>query len=146
MRRVILALITGWLVLSGCSNEASKGYTVVFEGMPDVYSDRIFDNGVEVGRIVQRDVNSAGSVRMVVSLNEEWRRTSNENIAFYPRHGHLQVEHLQSFGPPLSSEAVLYGFTSRNGLIWFKLRTLMSERGTEARQQARILHAAFSTP
>jgi len=146
MRTTILSIITGLLLLSGCSNDTAKGHTVIFDDMPDVYNDQIYDAGVQVGRILEKHVSPTGLVRMVVILDDEWARKSSDNIAFYPRHGRLEVEHFRRYGQPLSKETVICGFASRSGLTWFNIRNVISDRGAEARQKARDLNARFGTP
>ncbi len=145
MRRIMFALFAGCLIFAGCSKEAPQGHAILFDGRPAVYSEHIYDNGVRIGQIVEKQVSPAGNVRLMVVFNDDWLQKSNENIVFYPRHGHLQVEYLQGYGPPLPPDAVLCGFTSRNGLIWFNVKTLISDRAKEARKKARDLQARFGT-
>ncbi len=143
MRKMMLAFLVGCFLFSGCSGETSKGYTILFDDMPSLYGEQIYDNGAPVGRIVQKEVNPAGQVRVVAVFEEDWLRRANENIVFYPRYGHLQAEHLQRHGAPLPKDAAMCGFASRNGMIWFKMKTLISDRGAEARKKARELQARF---
>lgn len=137
--------LLGFLINSGCTtNESPQGYSILFQSPPDIYSNHIYDNGIEVGRIIDKKMNSMGIMKLSIELNSDWVATNHENVAFYPNNGNLEVDRLLDFGSPISKENVFCGFPGKSGIVWFKLKTLISDRSAAAKQRAVELQAMFS--
>jgi hypothetical protein len=137
------------LLIGGCTSQSDlqDGIAVMFDRMPDIMDiDTVYYNGIKVGDIHSIAAGAGNVVKMMVSLDDEFTRYTGDNIALYPRRGRLEIEKLMAVGQPVQKGDLLSGFSTRVGLNWFKIKTLISDRILAAKHRAWNLHNLFCSP
>ncbi len=144
MRRWIIC-VSAILIffLGGCNLSApDQGIIVMFEGLPNLYTDTVYYNGVAIGQITSQEEQSAVA-KVTISLAPEFEKQAGQHMAFYAAGGSLIAAKLHNFGKPLASGDKLCGFTSKAAFNWFKFKTLLNDRVAKAIQQAEELYSRF---
>jgi hypothetical protein len=136
------------LAFGGCTGQTDQqgGIAVMFDQMPNIIDQsHVYDNGMRVGSIHSVRVGGAGVVQIMVSLEDAFIRDAGDNIALYPHRGRLEVAKLSGIGQPLQKGDLVSGFSSRAGLNWFKLKTMISDRTAASKYRALNLRTLFGT-
>jgi hypothetical protein len=136
---LILIVVLGIGTLRTTPPQHDAGYAIIFDKMPNVSDERIFFSNEPIGKIQSRHEGAVGVVKLVVDLNADFLDQLGNNIAFYPEHGRLTADKLQTTGEALSKDAVLCGFTSKAAFNWFKFKTILSNRISAAGRRAQAL-------
>ena len=121
-------------------NEIKNGYTIVFDEMPNLYEDEVYNSNQVIGHIVAKTEGTTRVSKMVVFIGDEFQPEMGTHIAFYADRGRLNVTHLQSVGTVLSKDALICGFSSKADLNWFKFLTLLKNRVSAANRRAATLY------
>lgn len=142
----LIGLVCALILITACSGPAKQspspkgGVAVLFDGVALLSDQKVYFYGSPVGEIVGPANNAMGVTKLVVRLQPEFAAREGCNLAFYVNAGRLEAATLTSLGRSLESDTLLSGFTSKSGLQWFKLKTLLSDRINSAGQRAEELN------
>ena len=143
-RRALVWIFTALvLILAGCTGATDpvpEGYTVLIDGTPGIFDQRIYYYGAAVGAIEATHTRPDGVTRLTVSLAPAFASEIGNNLAFYVSAGRLEATKLQNIGQPLKKGDLLCGFNSKAAWQWFKVRTLFHDRISSVQKRARALN------
>lgn len=135
------------VIAAGCSVQSTsrpvEGYYVMFDSLPELYDDAVYYAGAKVGAIVARTTGKMGGARMTITLEDRFARESGNAVVFYATRGRLEAEPLFMGAGLLQKGALLCGFSSKSGLVWFKFKTLLTDRSSAAKARALALQEKF---
>ena len=148
MKRWGIVWIAIMLVFAaGCSVQSTsrpvEGYFVMFDSQPELYDDAVYYAGNKVGAILAKATGKLGGTRMTITLEDRFAREIGSDVVFYVSRGHLEAEPLFIGAGLLQKGAALCGFTSKGGLVWFKFKTLLTDRSSAAKARALALQQQF---
>lgn len=139
-----IGVVCALIMIAGCSASEKPnpkgGVGVLFDNVPLLFDAGVYHLGSQVGEIVTTTNGVAGVTKLVVTLQPEFAAREGGNLAFYAHAGRLEAVTLANMGRPLENGAVLSGFTSKAGLYWFRLKTLLSDRVSSASRRAEQLN------
>lgn len=138
---IVIAIVLG-IALNKTPQEQDEGdgHIIVFNEMPNIHKEGIYYQNKEVGQITDTIKGSKGIIAFTVSLDKAFVQTMGINVVFFPEHGVLSADRLQSVTPPLPDYFIFCGFSSKARLKWFKFRTLFNNRITSANRRALKLY------
>jgi len=142
MRRFILVLAL-LILTSGCAQKAPDAYYAMFEGTPNLFENKIYHLGTEIGDILENQTGPTGAVRLSLSIHSEHRDKITESTVFYVSSGRLNLATLAAYGPPLAPGQAVLGFDSKMALRWFKVKTALGNSSLAAAARAESLLATF---
>lgn len=147
-RWAIVWIVTTLALAAGCSVQSTsrpaEGYYVMFDRLPELFDDAIYYGGAKVGTILSRATGKMGGAQMTITLEEGFAGKIGNAVVFYVTQGHLEVEPLLYGAGLLQKGTVLCGFASKTGLLWFKFKTLLTDRSSAAKARALTLKERFS--
>lgn len=141
---VVIALSTFAGVI-GCQNTGGgDGIHVMFKGVPKIQTTDVYHNGRVVGSILEQSTVKGGASMVKIRISPDYKRHAGTHWAFYTDMGRLTAGRLNSSGSPLTPGDRVCGFHSKAALNWFKVKTLLSNRISEAGRRAEKLYRRFN--
>lgn len=146
-KRVILFVLISFALigLSGCQGtDKSDGLRVMFASSPKIYYSEVYHRGRIIGAINSTDTTPGGTSMVTIRIAPEYEKYAGRHWAFYVDRGRLTAGKLNSSGQPVRSGDRLCGFLSKSAFNWFKVKTLLSDRISQAGRRAEKLHHRFA--
>jgi hypothetical protein len=141
---VVIALMVFASVFGCQMNSGDQGIHVMFKGVPRIDQKEVYYNGRVVGSILEQSADHNGASKVTIRIDPDYRQYAGHHWAFYPQMGRLTAARMKTAGPPLQPGDIMCGFQSKSAFNWFKLKTLLSNRISEAGRRAEKLNLQFS--
>jgi hypothetical protein len=141
---VLIALMVFASVFGCQMNSGDEGIHVMFKGVPSIDQKAVYYNGRVVGAILEQSADHNGASQVTIRIDPDFRQYAGHHWAFYAQMGRLTAARLKNAGPPLQPGDIMCGFQSKAAFNWFKLKTLLSNRISEAGRRAEKLNLQFS--
>lgn len=130
----------------GCQNTAGgEGIYVMFKGAPNIYHTAVYHRGRVVGSILEQSTSDGGASQVTIRIAPDYARYAGHHWAFYVENGRLTAGKLNSSGKSVEPGDRMCGFHSKTAFVWFKVKTLLSDRVSKAGRRAEKLHRRFTT-
>ena len=128
----------------GCqSTDRSDALHVMFKSAPKIYHSEVYHRGRIVGAIQAVDTTSGGTSMATIRIDSGFQQHAGRHWAFYVDSGRLTAGKLNSSGIPLKPGDRLCGFLTKSAFNWFKVKTLLGDRISQAGRRAEKLHRRF---
>ncbi|MCP4690174.1 MAG: hypothetical protein GY859_19130 [Desulfobacterales bacterium] len=124
-------------VITGCVEQKSDVYYVMFEDNPLLISDKVYSGGEEIGKIESRVIGFDNITEVTISLQSAHEEKIGENAVFYISAGRLEHDMMSPAGLPLDPGSAVPGFSSNLSLKWGRVKGAFSR--TNAKKRAELL-------
>ena len=139
---ILLVAIAG---VTGCQNKAGgEGVQVMFKGIPKIHHADVYHHGRVVGSILDQSAAADGTSMVTIRVASDHREQMGRHWAFYVDRGRLTAGRLGSSGASVKPGDRMLGFHSKAAYNWFKVKTLLKNRVSEAGRRAEKLHRRFT--
>ena len=146
-KRVVQMLIIQ-LILAfafGCQGvDSREGFHVMFKGVPKIYHTQVYHRSQIIGSIQSTEAINSGTSMVTIRIDPEFQQYAGQHWAFYVQSGRLTAGKLNSSGQPFQAGDPMCGFLSKSAFNWFKVKTLLSDRISQAGRRAEKLHRRFT--
>jgi hypothetical protein len=142
MRRFML-IVAFLMLTAGCTQKAPDAYLVMFEDAPNLFENKVYHLGSEIGDILETQAGPTGAVRLSLAIHSGHQDRITETTVFYVAAGRLNLASLSGYGPPLAPGQAILGFGSKMALRWFKVKTALGQSSLAAAAKAQAMLAAF---
>lgn len=148
-RHIVLSMIAlmvfaGFTGFIGCQFSGGDGIHVMFKGVPKIHHNEVYHRGRVVGSILEQVTGNNGASKVTIRIDPDYREQAGNHWAFYVDMGRLTAGRLNRSGKPLQPGDLICGFQSKAAFNWFKVKTLLSDRISEAERRAEKLHLRFA--
>jgi hypothetical protein len=141
---VMIALMV-FAGIFGCQmNSGDEGIHVMFKGVPRIDQTEVYYHGRVVGSILEQASEKNGASKVTIHIDPDYSQYAGHHWAFFAHMGRLTAGRLKNAGKPLQPGDIMCGFHSKAAFNWFKVKTLLSNRVSEAGRRAERLYSRFN--
>ncbi len=115
----------------------------MFEENPHINGDNVYWHGQTIGSIAGAQVGYNAITKVTVRLDAPFKQQAGHNWAFYVHRGRLMADRLSITGDTVTAGDYICGFSSKAALNWFKVKTLLKDRVSNAMRRADSLQRRF---
>ena len=142
--KLLVAALTVIALIGGCQPSGGKGgIHIMFEDSPNIVDERVYWHSQTIGSISGILNGQTAITKVIVKLDSRYKDLAGHNWAFYVDRGRLMADRHSMTGKKVASGEPVCGFSSKAGLRWFKVKTLLKDRVANAMRRADSLQRRF---
>ena len=145
MRRILLFSLIILAVGAQPSSAFMFGqkYYIIFEKTPNIISDKITFNNIEIGKVQSKKLGNSNIVIATIKVKNKYTSFLKTNTVFYVDEGQLVYDTIDDLKKELPPKSRILGFADKTDLLWFKTKNKIRILSNAAVKKAEELYSQY---